>query len=100
MQANKHVLCEARMAMNASEAKEMLETSRKYPHLVAQIVPAPLTLRFDNTIRKMLANKTLGELLTIDVRSSGFGNKPNWFDGDAPLTWRQDVDSCKLILKK
>ena len=34
--AGKHVLCEARMAMDAGEAKAMLAASRRAPHLVAQ----------------------------------------------------------------
>ena len=33
--AGKHVLCEARMAMNAAEGRRMLEASRKAPKLVA-----------------------------------------------------------------
>src|SRR5262245_12756759 len=39
--AGKHVLCEARMAMNAAEGRRMLEASRKAPKLIAQLVPAP-----------------------------------------------------------
>ena len=37
LQAGKHVLCEARMAMNAAEARSMLEASRQHSELVAQI---------------------------------------------------------------
>jgi len=39
LDAGKHVLCEARMAMNAAEGRRMLEASRRKPQLVAQIVP-------------------------------------------------------------
>src|SRR5690606_7822662 len=42
LDAGKHVLTEARMAMNAAEAHRMLRASRAHPHLVAQIVPSPL----------------------------------------------------------
>ncbi len=42
LEAGKHVLCEARMAMNAAEGRRMLEASRRKPQLVAQLVPAPL----------------------------------------------------------
>lgn len=38
-------------AMDASEAHEMLEASRRNPGLVAQIVPSPMTLPFDATIQ-------------------------------------------------
>ena len=44
LEAGKHVLCEARMAMNAAEARAMLAASRRHPSLVAQIVPSPFTL--------------------------------------------------------
>ena len=39
LEAGKHVLCEARMAMNAAEAHAMLRAARAQPALVAQIVP-------------------------------------------------------------
>ncbi|HEX2173020.1 MAG TPA: Gfo/Idh/MocA family oxidoreductase, partial [Dehalococcoidia bacterium] len=43
LHAGKHVLTEARMAMNLEEAKEMLAAARAKPNLVAQIVPSPMT---------------------------------------------------------
>jgi hypothetical protein len=54
LEAGKHVLCEARMAMNASEARAMLATARRHPTLVAQLVPSPITLAFDATIQDIL----------------------------------------------
>ena len=45
LDAGKHVLCEARMAMNAREAHAMLAASRRNPSRIAQIVPAPMTPR-------------------------------------------------------
>src|SRR5687768_10726645 len=47
LKANKHVLCEARMAMNAAEARAMRDAARIRAHLVAQVVPSPMTLRVD-----------------------------------------------------
>src|SRR5881275_2217356 len=41
--AGKHVLTEARMAMSAAEAREMLAAARAHPGLVTQVVPAPFT---------------------------------------------------------
>ncbi len=84
LQHNKHVLCEARMAMNAREAHLMLETAREFHDLVTQVVPSPFTLGVDNTIRRMIAEDYLGDLLAMEVRAStGFLNR------DAPLGWRQ-----------
>ena len=50
LDAGKHVLCEARMAMNAREAHAMLAASRRNPSRIAQIVPAPMSLPVDRTI--------------------------------------------------
>ena len=85
--AGKHVLCEARMAMNAAEAWEMYAAAQANPHLVVQIVPSPMTLRVDTTLKRLLAEGYLGELLAIEVRVGG-----DFLDADAPLHWRQDFD--------
>lgn len=66
---NKHVLCEARMAMNAKEAHEMVDLATKKSHLVTQLVPSPYTLKYDQTIRNLIQNKYFGQLLAIDIRS-------------------------------
>ncbi len=87
LEAGKHVLCEARMAMDAAEAREMLAASRAHPGLVAQIVPAPWTLEVDAAIRKILAEGRLGRLLAVDVR----GTTGQFVDEGSPLHWRQDA---------
>ncbi|HVF09197.1 MAG TPA: Gfo/Idh/MocA family oxidoreductase [Abditibacteriaceae bacterium] len=86
LEHGKHVLCEARMAMNAAEAHQMLETAESYPELVAQIVPSPFTLKFDRTIQDLIADGFLGDLYAIEVRgiSTAFINK------SSTLQWRQD----------
>lgn len=84
----KHVLCEARMAMNAAEAHQMLAQSRSRPDLVAQVVPAPFTLGVDAYVERLLADGYLGEVLAAEVTvTSG-----DALDEEAPLTWRQDAD--------
>jgi hypothetical protein len=55
LEAGKHVLCEARMAMNAAEARTMLDAARRAPQLVTQLVPAPNTLEVDSTLQALLA---------------------------------------------
>src|SRR5437773_12531217 len=60
--AGKHVLCEARMAMDAAEGRRMLEASRKAPSLVAQLVPSPPTLEVDSTLKVLLAEGYVGEV--------------------------------------
>jgi predicted dehydrogenase len=86
--AGKHVLCEARMAMNAAEGRRMLEASRKAPHLVAQLVPSPMTLEVDGTLKTLLAEGYVGEVLAVEVSAT---RQPAFVDREAPLHWRQDV---------
>jgi predicted dehydrogenase len=88
LEANKHVITEARMAMNAAEAHTMLAAARRKPYLVTQIVPSPLTLRVDRTVRDLLADGYLGDILSIEVRSSAEA----FVDKASPLHWRQDRD--------
>lgn len=87
LEAGKHVMCEARMARNASEAHAMLAVAQAHPHLVAQIVPSPFTLGVDKTIKRLLAEGYLGDLLAVEVRAGG-----SFLDKDAPLHWRNDFD--------
>ncbi len=87
LEHDKHVLCEARMAMNAEEAHRMLRVSQRHPHLVAHIVPSPFTLRLDATIKTILAEGRIGAPLAIEVRDGGV-----FIDPHAPLNWRQDFD--------
>jgi predicted dehydrogenase len=85
LNAGKHVLCEARMAMNAAQAHLMCDAARRHPTLTAMLVPAPHTLRVDKTIRRLIAEGYLGNLLAVEVRAGG-----SFLDADAPLHWRQD----------
>ena len=91
LQANKHVMCEARMAMNAKEAHIMRMVSRQKTHLIAQIVPSPMTLRVDNTIKRLIAEGYLGDVLAIEARAGGA-----FLDSESPLLWRQDFDLSGL----
>ncbi len=88
LDAGKHVLCEARMAMNAREAHAMLVASRRNPSCIAQIVPAPMTLPVDRTIADTIADGEIGNVIAVDLCVS-MGDYPN---PDAPLHWRQVRD--------
>jgi len=88
LDAGKHVLCEARMAMNAREAHAMLAASRRNPHLIAQIVPAPGTLAVDRTIMDTIADGAIGNVTAVDVRVLA-GDYPN---PGSPYHWRQNRD--------
>ena len=85
LNAGKHVLVEARMAMNLTEARAMLDASRQTDR-VAQIVPSPMMFKPDKALRQHLHDsKTFGEIREIHVRSLS----PSSIDPDAPLHWRQ-----------
>jgi predicted dehydrogenase len=89
LEAGKHVLCEARMAMNATEGHAMLRAARTRPDLVAQIVPAPHTLPFDQTIIDLVADSAIGDLLAVHAQVTTGSDFPKW---DSPPHWRYDRD--------
>ncbi|MBI4610346.1 MAG: Gfo/Idh/MocA family oxidoreductase [Candidatus Rokubacteria bacterium] len=88
LENGKHVLCEARMAMNAAEARAMLAAARRRPHLVTQVVPAPHTLAVDRAIQELIADGYLGDVLAVEVRAMQAG----FADRDGALHWRHDAD--------
>ena len=77
LDAGKHVLTEARMAMNAAEAHEMLDASLDNPDLVAQVVPADFTFEVDQTIIDLIADGYLGDVVVADLAvHGGFMTRP------------------------
>ena len=96
LENEKHVLTEARMAMDAKEAHDMLDASRRKPHLVTQIVPAPQIMEVEPTIQELIASGYLGELLAVRLRvadaHSRQGEPDTFMDHDAPLHWRHNRD--------
>ena len=82
----KHVLCEARMAINLSEALQMEETSKAHPNLISQLVPAPFTLHADKTIQAYIEQGRLGNLLYfhVDYQSKPISNSSEI------LPWRRN----------
>jgi predicted dehydrogenase len=92
LEAGQHVLTEARMAMNAAEARAMLAASEAHPGLVCQIVPSPLGLRTDRAMRRLIASGFLGEL-----REAVAIGTSDWLaDAAVPLSWRQVAELSGL----
>jgi predicted dehydrogenase len=87
LEAGKHVLCEARMALNSAEAQAMLECSREHPAQVAQIVPAPHTLAVDRTLIDLISEGYVGDLIQVDARINAGSGFPQW---DSSAHWRHD----------
>lgn len=88
----KHVMCEARMAMNAKEATQMYEVAQQHPNLVAQVVPSPTTLQVDNTVKRLIGEGYLGQILAVEVHATDGA----FLDVKAPIHWRQDFEFSGL----
>tara|TARA_Y100000766_G_scaffold181693_1_gene155970 strand:+ start:2240 stop:3262 length:1023 start_codon:yes stop_codon:yes gene_type:complete len=87
LESGKHVLTEARMAMNADEALQMFNASQVNPRLVTQVVPSPITLFADAAIKRLISEGYLGRLLVVESRIRG-----QFLDSEASLHWRQNID--------
>lgn len=85
LDAGKHVMVEARMAMNATEAQEMAAAAHQHPELVTQIVPSPMTLHLDTTIKRLIADGYLGDLIAIELQTKG-----DFVNVEGPLHWRHN----------
>jgi len=85
LDAGKHVLCEARMAMNAAEARAMRAAAERNASCVAQLVPSPFGLRVGNVVRELLAEEYLGQLREAVV----IATNDALADAQTPLAWRQ-----------
>jgi predicted dehydrogenase len=83
--AGKHVLTQARMAMNAREAQRMYDRSREVPHLTAMVVPSPWGLTGDAFLRSLVASGHLGTLREVHAHALN----ADLADPATPIGWRQ-----------
>jgi predicted dehydrogenase len=83
-----HVLCQARMANNTVEAREMLAASVRHPELVCQLVPSSGTYRIDRALQRLLGEGFVGEILSVDVQML----QRNFASFDGELDWRHDAE--------
>jgi len=87
LESGKHVLCQARMANTAQEARDMLDASLRHPELISQLVPTSQTYRIDNVLKRMITDGFLGEILSVELQR--LQTRFPTVDGD--LDWRHDV---------
>ena len=87
LESGKHVLCQARMANTAQEARDMLDASLRHPELISQLVPTSQTYRIDNVLKRMINDGFLGEILSVELQR--LQTRFPTVDGD--LDWRHDV---------
>jgi predicted dehydrogenase len=85
LDAGKHVLTEARMAMNAREAQRMYDRAAELPKQTAMIVPSPYGLTGDAFLRSLIESGWIGTLRELHVQ----GLSDQLASKDTPLGWRQ-----------
>ncbi len=84
LDAGKHVFCQARMAMNAADARAMLARAERSDRTAMLCLP-PHYLRGDRLVRRLIAEGYLGDLYHLNVRNY----TDEYVDPSAPLHWRQ-----------
>ena len=86
LESGKHVLCQARMANDAQEARDMLEASLRHPDLVCQLVPTSQTYRIDNVLKRLIGEGFPGEILSVELQRL----QTRFPAVDGELDWRHD----------
>lgn len=84
--AGKHVLCEARMARNVAESRQMVAAAAAHPDRIAMLVPSPFGLECDTEMIHLLQHDFIGELREVVV----IGADDQFHDYTKFLHWRQD----------
>ena len=85
--AGKHVLCEARMARNVAESRQMVAAAQAHPDRIAMLVPSPFGLECDAEVSRILQHDYIGELREVVV----IGADDQFHDYTKFLHWRQDA---------
>lgn len=85
LDAGKHVFCQARMAMNHEEAKEM-HAKAQASGKVAALCPVPIGMSIDATLARLLRENYCGEARLARVQ--GFSDA--YASPDTPMNWRKD----------
>lgn len=76
LEAGKHVLCEKPIGLDAKEAEDLLECSKKYPHLkLMEAFMYRLHPQWQKT-KELLADGAIGELVTVQSFFSYFNDDP------------------------
>jgi predicted dehydrogenase len=91
LQAGKHVFCQARMARDYAEAKEMYDASQR-TQLRTMLCPPPHGMPSDYAVKRLLKEGYVGKPLEVHV----YGLLNTYNDASAPLHWRQDSEISGL----
>jgi len=88
LDAGLHVLCQARMANDTAEAREMLAASQRHPDRVCQLVPSSGTYRIDRALQRLLGEGFVGDILSVEVQML----QRNFASFEGELDWRHDAE--------
>ena len=88
LEAGKHVFCQARMAMNLSEAREMVAAAQASPQLVTMLCPPPHGMKGGKFFQKLLRDGYAGELWHFRLTA----DRDTFSDPLAPPHWRQRTE--------
>jgi predicted dehydrogenase len=92
LEAGKHVFCQARMAMNLREGREMLAAAQARPQLVTMLCPPPHGMRGGLFFEKLLRDGYVGE--PWHFRLTALNGQ--FADPLAPAHWRQRTELSGL----
>ncbi len=92
LEHDKHVLTEARLAMNARDAHQILDAARGKPNLIAQVVPALFVAKAETAIKDLIEDGYLGDILAVDLTAIDLVPHEGFLDREAPLHWRHNRD--------
>ncbi len=69
LDAGKHVFCQARMAMDLTEARAMALAAGAHPRQVAMLCPPPHRMPLEPVLRGNIGSGELGELAAVELTS-------------------------------
>lgn len=70
----KHVFCQARMCMDWAEACRIVAVANAHPQQVTMVCPSPFRVRWERTVRDLLASERFGRLTSAMVTSMTSAN--------------------------
>ena len=88
LEAGKHVFCQARMAMNLREGREMLAAALARPNLVTMLCPPPHGMKGGAFFQKLLRDGYIGELWHFSL----LADRDTFSNPLAPPHWRQRTE--------
>lgn len=85
LEADKHVFCQARMAMDLAEADAMVAAADDRPERVSVVCPPPHRMPAEPFVQKLIRDGELGELREAALHVTGGANL-------GQLSWRERVE--------